>query len=71
MKGLKIWGWILFAVSNALFWTGMLNGDFTGHGIYRMNNGALVLFILSTVCFILSITVWIIVRAIQENQSKT
>lgn len=70
MKGLKIWGWILFAASSILFWTGVLNGDFTGRGIYKMNNGALVLFILSTVCFLLAITVGMIVRAIQENQSK-
>ena len=70
MKTLKIWGWILFAISNVLLWTGVLNGDFTGHGIYKMNNGALVLFILSTVCFILSITVWAIIRAIKENQAN-
>ena len=68
MKALKIWGWILFASSNVLFWTGMLNGDFTGHGIYKMNNGALVLFILSTVCFILAITVWVIAHAIKESR---
>ena len=70
MKGLKIWGWILFTLSTVLFWTGVLNGDFSGHGIYKMNNGALALFILSTVCFILAITVWVMIRAIQESQTK-
>lgn len=68
MKALKIWGWLLFISSTILFWTGMLNGDFTGRGIYKMNNGALVLFILSIGCFVLSITVWAIVRAINESR---
>ena len=70
MKGLKIWGWILFTISMALYFYGFISGDFTGHGIYKMNNMALLLVILSTVSFLLAITVWAVVRALNEKQNK-
>lgn len=68
MKGLKVWGWMLFAAASGFFWTGIINGNFNGHGIHRMNNGALMLAILSTVCFLLAVTVWVIANALQEIQ---
>lgn len=70
MKGLRIWGWMMFFAPLLLGFYGVLSGDFTGHGIYKMNNMALLLVILSIVCFLLAITVWTVVRALNEKQNK-
>ena len=59
MKGLKAWGWILFAASFVIFWMCIL----------FVPSGGLLLMI-SFMCFILSITVWAIVRAINEIRSS-
>lgn len=59
MKGLKAWGWILFAASVVIFWMCVL----------FVPGGGLLLMI-SFMCFILSITVWAIVRAINEIRSS-
>jgi len=58
MKGLKAWGWILFATSLIIFWSCALFG------------GAKLLLLISFMCFILSITVWSVVRAINENRTS-
>lgn len=65
MKGLKIWGWILFATSFIIFWSCVL---FVPMNLNRLNAGEVLLLVISFVCFILSITVWAVVRAINESR---
>ena len=65
MKGLKTWGWILFATSFVIFWSCAL---FVPMNMNRLNGGQALLLMISFVCFILSITVWTIVRAINESR---
>ena len=67
MKGLKIWGWILFATSFVIFWGCIL---FVTMNMNRLNGGEALLLMISFVCFILSITVWAIVRAINESRAS-
>jgi hypothetical protein len=64
MKGLKVWGWILFATSFVIFWGCII---FLPININRLNAGEVMLLVISLVCFLLSITVWAVVRAINEN----
>lgn len=71
MRGLKIWGWVLFAGSAILFWAGVISGEFNGHGINKMSNAALMLTILSLVCLLLAITVWVIAHALREGQANS
>lgn len=61
MKGLKAWGWILFAASLVIFWICVL---------FVPGGGQALLLMISFMCFILSITVWAIVRAIYEIRSS-
>ena len=61
MKGLKIWGWILFAASFIIFWSCIL---------FVPGGGQALLLMISFICFILSITVGAIVRAINEIRSS-
>lgn len=63
MKGLKTWGWILCATSFVIFWSCVL---FVPMNMNRLNGGAALLLMISFVCFVLSITVWVIVRAMNE-----
>lgn len=65
MKGLKVWGWILFITSFIIFWSCIL---FVPMNMNRLNAGQALLLMISFVCFILSITVWAIVRAINESR---
>lgn len=65
MKGLKIWGWILFATSFVIFWSCVL---FVSMNMNRLNGGQVSLLVISFVCFLLSITIWAIVRAINETR---
>ncbi|MBE6917992.1 MAG: hypothetical protein E7470_08870 [Ruminococcaceae bacterium] len=67
MKGLKVWGWILFAASFVIFWSCVL---FVPINMNRLNAGEALLLAISFVCFILSVTVWAIVRAIKESQTS-
>lgn len=67
MKGLKIWGWILFATSFVIFWSCIL---FVPMNMNRLNVGEALLLMISFVCFVLSITVWAIVRAINESRTS-
>ena len=67
MKGLKIWGWILFVTSFVIFWSCIL---FAPINMNRLNAGEVLLLVISIVCFILSITVWAIVRAINESRTS-
>lgn len=64
MKGLKVWGWILFATSFVIFWGCII---FLPININRLNAGEVMLLVISLVCFLLSITVWAVVRAINKN----
>lgn len=64
MKGLKVWGWILFATSFVIFWGCII---FLPININRLNADEVMLLVISLVCFLLSITVWAVVRAINEN----
>ena len=63
MKGLKTWGWILFATSFVIFWSCVL---FVPMNLNKLNGGAALLLMISFMCFVLSITVRAIVRAINE-----
>ena len=67
MKGLKVWGWILFATSLVIFWCCVL---FVPMNMNRLNAGEALLLMISFVCFVLSITVWAIVRAINESRNS-
>ena len=63
MKGLKVWGWILFATSFVIFWGCII---FLPININRLYAGEVMLLVISLVCFLLSITVWTIIRALKE-----
>ena len=63
MTGLKTWGWILFVTSFVIFWSCVL---FVPMNLNKMNGGEALLLMISLVCFVLSITVRAIVRAINE-----
>ena len=65
MKGLKAWGWLLFATSFVIFWSCVL---LVPMNMNRMSGGEALLLMISFVCFVLSITVWAIVRAINETE---
>ena len=67
MTGLKTWGWILFATSFVIFWSCVL---FVPMNMNRLSGGAALLLMISFVCFVLSITVWAIVRAINEIRTN-
>ena len=67
MKGLKTWGWILFVTSFVIFWCCVL---FVPMNLNKLNGGAALLLMISLVCFVLSITVWTIVRAINEIRTN-
>lgn len=67
MTGLKTWGWILFATSFIIFWGCVL---FVPMNLDRLKGGEALLLMISFVCFILSITVWAIVRAINESRTS-
>ena len=67
MTGLKIWGWILFVTSFVIFWCCAL---FVPMNLNKLNGGAALLLMISFVCFVLSITVWTIVRAINEIRTN-
>ena len=67
MTGLKTWGWILFATSFIIFWSCVL---FVPMNLNKMNGGEALLLMISFVCFVLSITVWAIVRAINESRTN-
>ncbi len=70
MKALKIWGWLLFATSVILYGYGWISGEFNGHGITNMDNVPLVLTIVSIVCLLLAITVWVISYAMKQSQTN-
>ena len=67
MKGLKIWGWFLFVVSFVIFWGCIL---FVPMNMNRLNGGQALVLMISFVCFILSITVWNIIRALKEIENS-
>ena len=67
MTGLKTWGWILFVTSFVIFWSCIL---FVPMNMNRLNGGEALLLMISFVCFILSITVRAIVRAINESRTS-
>ena len=69
MKVLKIWGWLLFAMSAILWGYGWISGEFNGHGITKMDNVALILTIVSIVCLLLAITILIVTKAIKQSQA--
>ena len=69
MKALKIWGWLLFAISAILCGYGWISGEFSGHGITKMDNVALILTIVSIVCLLLAITVLTVTQAIKQSQA--
>ncbi len=64
MKGLKVWGWILFVTSFVIFWGSII---FLPINMNKLNAGEVMLLIISLVCFLQSITVWAVVHAINEN----
>ena len=68
MKALKIWGWLLLVASALLSGYGWISGEFNGHGIANMDNVPLVLTIVSIVCLLLAITVWVISYAMKQSQ---
>jgi len=70
MKVLKIWGWLLFVASVILSGYGWISGAFNGHGIASMDNVPLVLTIVSMVCLLLAITVWVISYAMKQSQAN-
>lgn len=70
MKALKIWGYLLFAASVILSGYGWISGEFNGHGIANMDNVPLVLTIVSIVCLLLAITVWVISYAMKQSQAN-
>lgn len=62
MKGLKAWGWVLFATSFVVFWCTII--------FIPLNNAAgVILLAISLICFLLFITVRTVVRAINESLS--
>ena len=67
MNALKFWGWLLFAASVILYGYGWVSGEFSGHGIASMDNVSLVLTIVSVVCMLLAITVFVVTYAIKQN----
>lgn len=67
MKALKFWGWLLFAASVVLCGYGWVSGEFNGRGIASMDNVSLVLTIVSVVCMLLAITVFVVTYAIKQN----
>ena len=69
MKALKIWGWLLFVMSVILWGYGWISGEFSGHGIAKMDNVALILTIVSIVCLLLAITILIVTKAIKQSQA--
>lgn len=69
MKALKLWGWLLLASAAALHGYGWVSGTFNGHGIARMDPLALALTVLSVVCALLAVTVWVTAAALREMQA--
>ena len=67
MKALKFWGWLLFAASVVLYGYGWVSSEFNGRGIASMDNVSLVLTIVSVVCMLLAITVFVVTYAIKQN----
>lgn len=67
MKALKFWGWLLFASSVVLYGYGWVSGEFNGRGIASMDNVPLVLTVVSIVCLLLAITVFVVTYAIKQN----
>lgn len=70
MKALKIWGWLLFAASVMLSGYGWISGEFNGHGIASMDNIPLVLTIVSIVCLLLAVTVFVVSYAIKQSHTN-
>lgn len=66
MKGLKTWSWILFAASFVIFWSSVL---FLPMNMNKLNGGEALLLMISFVCFVLFITVRVVIRAINESRS--
>ena len=67
MKGLKTWGWILFATSFVIFWSCIL---FLPINMNSLKAGEMLLLLISIVCFLLAITVWVVARAINESRTS-
>ena len=69
MKALKIWGWFMLASSVILCLYGWISGLYNGHGIVKMDNVALLITIISLVCLLIAITVFVVSGAIKHIQS--
>lgn len=64
MEMLKLWRWVLFIAAGGLwFYTWLYYPD-----IPNMNNAELILIILSIVCLLLAVTVWLIDWVLKQNR---
>ena len=74
MKALRIWGWILFAISLVLYGIGVFSGVFTRHVrffpllLYGTSTEAILLLACSIFSMILATTVLFVVRAINSQK---
>ena len=67
MNTLKYWGWALLASSACLWFYTWLEGPPDGPDLLTMNNIELIAIILSIVCLLLSITMWVIYNALKQK----
>ena len=67
MKKLVIWGWVLFITSLLIVWASVW---FCPINIKQLDAAGALLLAIAFVCFILSITIWVIVRAIEESRKN-
>ena len=67
---LNLWSWLLFIGSGFLWFYDWLIGPAYRQSLSQMSNLELMLTILSIICFILAITLRIVIYALKENQSN-
>ena len=67
MNTLKYWGWALLASSACLWFYAWLEGPPDGPDLLTMSNIELTAIILSIVCLLLSITMWVIYNALKQK----
>lgn len=71
MKALKCWGWILFVISIICFLIGFVGGEFNKiGGLYGSSMEAMMLTVFQVVCFLLAVTIWLVVYALKEKQES-
>lgn len=67
MNRLVLWGWVLFVTSVLIIWASVW---FCPINVKHLDAAGALLLAISFVCFILSITIWAIVRAIEDSRKK-